>query len=179
MPSYTSSTSLTSTMTSLPDRNTSPDKDGRDSKGSSKLDLAARPDTTGSDAVGGTNKKNPTESAQEREEGQDAVKKEDTLEARASPGLLIAMGDDGEGIEAVMSHHDMDMKVGYMNVDDDDDDDDGCRSQYSHNEVQCVDDIAMSPLPFDQEDPTTLMDLPEDIMTLPISPCGPHDEQGE
>lgn len=39
-----------------------------------------------------------------------------------------------------------------------------------------VDDIAMSPIPFDREDPATLMELPEDIMTLPISPCGPNDD---
>jgi len=32
-------------------------------------------------------------------------------------------------------------------------------------------------LPFEQkEDPTTLMELPENILTLPISPCGPHDD---
>jgi hypothetical protein len=38
-----------------------------------------------------------------------------------------------------------------------------------------VDDIAMSPIPFDQEDPTTLMELPENLLSLPISPCGPND----
>lgn len=38
-----------------------------------------------------------------------------------------------------------------------------------------VDDIAMSPIPFDQEDPKTLMELPENLLSLPISPCGPHD----
>lgn len=37
-------------------------------------------------------------------------------------------------------------------------------------------DIPMSPLPLDhREDPTTLMELPENILSLPISPCGPHD----
>jgi hypothetical protein len=39
-----------------------------------------------------------------------------------------------------------------------------------------MDDIAMSPIPFDREDPVTLMELPEDIMTIPISPCGPNDD---
>jgi len=39
-----------------------------------------------------------------------------------------------------------------------------------------VEDIAMSPIPRDREDPSTLMELPEDIMTLPISPCGPNDD---
>lgn len=39
---------------------------------------------------------------------------------------------------------------------------------------------AMSPLPFDhREDPTTLMELPENILTLPISPCGPNDGAAE
>eukprot|EP00980_Cylindrotheca_fusiformis_P021481 scaffold8353_cov138-Cylindrotheca_fusiformis.AAC.12 len=39
-----------------------------------------------------------------------------------------------------------------------------------------VEDIVMSPIPFDREDPTTLMELPENILTLPISACGPNDE---
>jgi hypothetical protein len=38
-----------------------------------------------------------------------------------------------------------------------------------------VDEIQMSPIPFDREDPTSLMELPENIMILPISPCGPYD----
>jgi hypothetical protein len=38
-----------------------------------------------------------------------------------------------------------------------------------------VDDIQMSPIPLDREDPTSLMELPENIMILPISPCGPKD----
>lgn len=33
----------------------------------------------------------------------------------------------------------------------------------------------MSPLPF-REDPTSLMELPEDLLKLPISPVGPQDE---
>ena len=43
-------------------------------------------------------------------------------------------------------------------------------------EAQAVDDIAMSPIPYDREDPVTLMDLPEDILALPIEPYGPHDD---
>ena len=45
-----------------------------------------------------------------------------------------------------------------------------------------VDDIAMWPSPFPlfdregREDPTTLMELPENLLSLPISPCGPHDD---
>lgn len=34
----------------------------------------------------------------------------------------------------------------------------------------------LSPLPFDShEDPCSLMELPENILSLPISPCGPND----
>ena len=52
-------------------------------------------------------------------------------------------------------------------------------------EVLAMDDISMSPIPFDRDelveekervDPTTLMALPENILKLPISPFGPHDE---
>jgi hypothetical protein len=38
-----------------------------------------------------------------------------------------------------------------------------------------VEDIVMSSIPFGREDPMTLMSLPENILTLPISPCGPND----
>lgn len=43
-------------------------------------------------------------------------------------------------------------------------------------ENPAVEDIVMSPIPFDREDPTTLMELPENILTLPISAFGPNDE---
>ena len=33
----------------------------------------------------------------------------------------------------------------------------------------------VSPLPFDHEDPASLMELPDNILSLPISPCGPND----
>lgn len=39
-----------------------------------------------------------------------------------------------------------------------------------------VEDIAMSPIPLDREDPATLMQVPEDILTLPLSACGPNDD---
>lgn len=42
--------------------------------------------------------------------------------------------------------------------------------------AQAVDDIAMSPIPYDREDPMTLLDLPDDLLALPISACGPHDD---
>jgi len=47
----------------------------------------------------------------------------------------------------------------------------------SHEEPNpALDDDLVSPLPFDHhEDPTSLMELPANILSLPISPCGPHD----
>lgn len=41
-----------------------------------------------------------------------------------------------------------------------------------------IEDIAMSPISMDREDPGSLMELPENLLTLPISPCGPHDATG-
>ena len=38
------------------------------------------------------------------------------------------------------------------------------------------DDYSLSPLPFEREDPSTLMELPDDILHMPISSCGPHDD---
>lgn len=38
-----------------------------------------------------------------------------------------------------------------------------------------IEDIAMSPISMDREDPGSLMELPDNLLTLPISPCGPHD----
>ena len=39
-----------------------------------------------------------------------------------------------------------------------------------------ADEYSLSPLPFEREDPTTLMELPDDILHMPISSCGPHDD---
>jgi len=45
------------------------------------------------------------------------------------------------------------------------------------NYTEHVEDIEMSPISqADHEDPSTLMHLPDNLMTLPISPCGPHDD---
>lgn len=38
-----------------------------------------------------------------------------------------------------------------------------------------IEDIAMSPISMDRDDPGSLMELPDNLLTLPISPCGPHD----
>lgn len=55
--------------------------------------------------------------------------------------------------------------------------------QHPYDETNpAADDIPVSPLPYDgmeheghEGNPDTLMELPENIMCLPISPCGPHD----
>ena len=39
-----------------------------------------------------------------------------------------------------------------------------------------VEDIAMSPIPLDREDPETLMQVPEDILTLPLSACDANED---
>ena len=91
--------------------------------------------------------------------------------------VVIAMDEDGEGIETVISHGGV--KVSGPDEKKSRHNDEG--DQHSHHsipEAECVDDIPMSPLPYDREDPVSLMALPDDIMTLPISPCGPHDEHG-
>jgi hypothetical protein len=46
------------------------------------------------------------------------------------------------------------------------------------------DDLSMSPLPYEDdndeyEDPTTLLELPENLLKLPISPVGPQDDSNE
>jgi hypothetical protein len=42
------------------------------------------------------------------------------------------------------------------------------------------DDIEMSPLPYDgHEDPTTLLELPANLLKIPISPVGPQDQPDE
>jgi hypothetical protein len=51
--------------------------------------------------------------------------------------------------------------------------DHGCHDTEENSEVE---DIVISPISFDREDPTTLMELPENILMLPISPFGPNDE---
>lgn len=92
----------------------------------------------------------PDQEEIEREYTQAGVKHQS--ESRASPGVFLSIKEN-ESNQA-------------MEEDDDD----------HSEEAQAVDDIAMSPLPYDREDPVTLLDLPDDILVIPISPCGPHDE---
>jgi hypothetical protein len=48
--------------------------------------------------------------------------------------------------------------------------------EYPFDEVNpAADDVSVSPLPFDQEEPTSFLDLPDNLLQLPISPCGPQD----
>lgn len=81
------------------------------------------------------------------------IKNQDKCESRASPG----------GFHAI---HEKDIQQ-RMKLEDD---------QSESEEAQAVDDIEMSPICYDREDPITLLDLPDDILALPISPCGPHDD---
>jgi hypothetical protein len=49
----------------------------------------------------------------------------------------------------------------------------------SDGDNPALDDVSMSPIPFERHEermgPSTLMALPENILTIPISPLGPHD----
>eukprot|EP00536_Pseudo-nitzschia_multiseries_P011471 jgi/Psemu1/259855/estExt_Genewise1Plus.C_3920021 len=84
------------------------------------------------------------------------VNKEDQIESRASPGDFLPIKKEND----LQDTNDM--------MDEGQDD--------QSEEAQAVDEIAMSPIPYDREDPVTLLDLPDDILALPISPCGgPHD----
>lgn len=48
--------------------------------------------------------------------------------------------------------------------------------EFMLKEDPAADEYSLSPLPFEREDPTTLMELPDDILHMPISSCGPHDD---
>ncbi|KAG7367074.1 hypothetical protein IV203_029744 [Nitzschia inconspicua] len=98
----------------------------------------------------GEEKSNAREDIQQRDSSEIDFKVDDLHETRASPGLFLSIDDDGN-VEAM------------PRVDYDD-------------ENQYVEDIAMSPLAYDREDPITLMDLPDNLLSLPISPCGPNDD---
>ena len=62
------------------------------------------------------------------------------------------------------------------NDDDDDDDDDGNNDYPSDEDPNpAADDVPVSPLPFDLHDePSTLMELPTNLLSLPIPPYGPY-----
>ena len=92
----------------------------------------------------------PDQEEIERESSGDGSNNEDTNESRASPGNFLPKNEDLKQI---------------LKGDDDQSDD-----------AQAVDDIGVSPIFFDREDPVTLMDLPDDILALPIESCGPHDD---
>lgn len=92
----------------------------------------------------------------------DGMQTKENCEHRASPGEILfeerkaMLGGNNGGISSSLTNG-------------------GGEDDHS-TEAQAVDDIAMSPISYDREDPMTLMDLPDDILALPISPCGPHDD---
>ncbi|KAL3913750.1 MAG: hypothetical protein SGARI_000497 [Bacillariaceae sp.] len=95
----------------------------------------------------------PAEKPQERDSSvSEEDEKIDSSDLRASPGLFLSIDEDGN-VEA-MPLEDEEMK----------------------SEIDPVEDIAMSPIPYDHEDPASLMDLPSNLLCLPISPCGPNDD---
>jgi len=93
----------------------------------------------------------PDQEEIEREKIGVGMKEEDENESRASPGGFLPIKENEVEQE--------------LKGEDD-----------QSEEAQAVDDIAMSPIPYDREDPVSLMDLPEDILALPIEPYGPHDD---
>jgi hypothetical protein len=98
----------------------------------------------------------PPQELQQRDSSENEFKLEDLSEMRASPGLLLSVDEDGN-VEAMPQN----------------DDDDAKSEDQEHNDVE---DIQMSPIAYDREDPISLMDLPENLLSLPISPCGPNDD---
>jgi hypothetical protein len=40
-----------------------------------------------------------------------------------------------------------------------------------------VRDNSMTPIPFERENPASLLEVPDDLLQLPISSCGPHDDK--
>jgi hypothetical protein len=95
---------------------------------------------------------NASEELQQRDSSEEDEKM-DSTELRASPCFFLSIDENGN-VEASMSQDDDDNK----------------------SEPEQVGDIAMSPLPYDHEDPVSLMDLPANLLCLPISPCGPNDD---
>jgi len=116
---------------------------------SPKAKTASRPEPMKTES-----RSSPDQEEIERECFGNGTKKKDKSESRASPGdfLPLKKGASEANQEAVEGDDDQ------------------------SEEAQAVDDIAMSPISYDREDPVTLMDLPDDILALPISPCGPHDD---
>jgi hypothetical protein len=117
----------------------------------SSIKLAVPPKIESADAGGGTG---PPQELQQRDSSEIEFKMEDLSEMRASPGLILSVDEDGN-VEA-MPQGDDDKSV-----------------DMEHNDVE---DIQMSPIAYDREDPISLMDLPENLLSLPISPCGPNDD---
>ena len=102
----------------------------------------------------------PLDEIQQRDSSEEDDKR-DSTELRASPGLYISVDANGN-VEASMSQDDDEIKVEMHDL----------KEEAQH----AVADIPMSPLPYDQEDPGSLMDLPANLLCMPISACGPNDD---
>ena len=116
--------------------------------------------TLGIEPVVKMDESDPVEEIQQRDSSEEDEKMDET-ELRASPGLYLSVDENGN-VEASMSQDDEEIKVELH--------------EEIKAETQQVADIPMSPLPFEQEDPVSLMDLPANLLCLPISPCGPNDD---
>jgi hypothetical protein len=125
-----------------------------------KHDVPPYPSLTGSHTTSTSIKLKSLEtkdSPLQAEEEEESVRASSGTFSRASPGTFSQGDATGDGTD------DDELSQG-------DASDDG-----TEGDEPLVDDIAMSPIPFDHEDPKTLMELPENLLSLPISPCGPHD----
>lgn len=122
-------------------------------------------------------------SAASRHEDQEEKKSDDNSNGGESREMLLKQEfpqESPSGVEIVLSLSDV-----------------GCRNTASsrilespalsldaitHDNPAEGDRMSVSPLPFesercdfDEEDPDSLLEVPDDILTLPISPCGPND----
>ena len=86
-------------------------------------------------------------------------------QASASPSAVVDVVKS-DGIAKVAPDF---LSLSRMNEDYDDDD------EYPSDEELDPAGNRLSPLPFDREDPSSFMELPENILSLPFSLDGPHD----
>lgn len=139
--------------------------------------------------------------SKDRESGKSDEKKEDIApypsltESRASPissssTPLLTLRDLGIRQKTKIEDENRTLPGMFSRADNSDGEKDAALLPYDEaeeNPADEMDDISMwpspspspSPIPFDRgrrEDPTTLMELPENLLSLPISPCGPHDD---
>jgi hypothetical protein len=112
--------------------------------------------------------------------------KDDSTQKTAMSPVSIAESDKDVDMEDCRSpgeqeqqhHHAMKDKVRIISVVHQMDNETGEREESIEFMLKdpTADDYSLSPLPYEQEDPSSLMELPDDILHMPISACGPHDE---